>query len=219
MGPVTRALATPPPLIDRPPPIIPVRKTGRPWKMDGPAAITRTETLRVPRHDGRAIRKRRTEYNARSRIGAKMRCPKAFADRTAARDPDCRTAEIHIRIAPINRVNAPPAPPWPCACPDINRKRESLAPGTGHATTPHKGRHDHKAACRYRSPIRLFMTAGQVTEHAGAAALPGSLPKAGWLLADRGHGADCFREASKDRGDKDRGIMPTIPGGRRAASW
>jgi hypothetical protein len=107
MGPVTRALATPPPLIDRPPPIIPVRKTGRPWKMDGPAAITRTETLRVPRHDGRAIRKRRTEYNARSRIGAKMRCPKAFADRTAARDPDCQTAEIHIRIAPTNRVNAP----------------------------------------------------------------------------------------------------------------
>jgi hypothetical protein len=32
---------------------------------------------------------------------------KAFADRIATRDPDRQTAEIHIRVALINGVNAP----------------------------------------------------------------------------------------------------------------
>jgi transposase len=35
-------------------------------------------------------------------------------------------------------------------------------------------------------PIRFNMTAGQVSEYTGAAALLSSLPKANWLLADRG---------------------------------
>ncbi|PYF06169.1 hypothetical protein C8J30_13310 [Rhodobacter viridis] len=35
-----------------------------------------------------------------------MRCIKAFGDRIAARDPDRQTAEIQIRVAPINRFNA-----------------------------------------------------------------------------------------------------------------
>ncbi len=39
-------------------------------------------------------------------------------------------------------------------------------------------------------PIRFFMTAAQVSDYTGAAALIGSLPKAGWLLADRGYDAD-----------------------------
>lgn len=41
----------------------------------------------------------------------------------------------------------------------------------------------------------------------GAAALLGSPSKAEWLLADRGHDADWFREALKDKG-----IKPCIPG-------
>ena len=36
-------------------------------------------------------------------------------------------------------------------------------------------------------PIRFFMTAGQVSDYTGAAALLGSLPSADWLLADRGY--------------------------------
>jgi IS5 family transposase len=56
-------------------------------------------------------------------------------------------------------------------------------------------------------PIRLFMTAGQVSDCTGAAALPGSVPKADWLAADHGHDADWFREALKDKG-----IKPCIPG-------
>ena len=44
------------------------------------------------------------------------------------------------------------------------------------------------------------MTAGQVRDHTGAAALPGSLPAAEWLIADRGHDADRFRDALKAKG-------------------
>jgi len=36
-----------------------------------------------------------------------MRCLKAFGDRIAARDPDRQTAEIQIRVAPMNRFPAP----------------------------------------------------------------------------------------------------------------
>ena len=87
-------------------PIIPIRKNGRPWKEDCPAAIARNETLRATRHYGRAFWKRWTGYHVRSRIEAKMRCLKAFGERIAARHPDSQTAEIQIRVALINRFNA-----------------------------------------------------------------------------------------------------------------
>ena len=35
-----------------------------------------------------------------------MRCLKAFGERIAARDPDCQTAKIHIRVALMNRFSA-----------------------------------------------------------------------------------------------------------------
>jgi IS5 family transposase len=53
-----------------------------------------------------------------------------------------------------------------------------------HAVTDAEGR-----------PIRFVMTAGQVSDYTGAAALLGGLPKAEWLLADRGYDADWFRDA------------------------
>jgi transposase len=43
------------------------------------------------------------------------------------------------------------------------------------------------------------MAAGQVSDYKGAAALLGDLPKAEWLLADRGYDADWFRDALKDK--------------------
>jgi hypothetical protein len=87
-------------------PIIPIRKNGRLWKEDCPAAMARNETLRATRHYGRAFWKRWTGYHARSRVDAKMRCLKAFGERIAARDPDRQTAEIQIRIALMNRFSA-----------------------------------------------------------------------------------------------------------------
>ena len=47
-------------------------------------------------------------------------------------------------------------------------------------------------------PIRLFITAGQVSDYTGAAALMNNLPEADWLLADRGYDADWFRETLVD---------------------
>jgi len=55
-------------------------------------------------------------------------------------------------------------------------------------------------------PIRFFMTAGQVSDYTGAAALLGSLSGAEWLIADPRYDADWFREALKDKG-----IRPCIP--------
>ncbi|SEA80651.1 Transposase DDE domain-containing protein [Rubrimonas cliftonensis] len=86
--------------------IIPIRKNGRPWKEDCPAARARNETLRATRHYDRAFWKRWTGHHARSRAEARMRCFKAFGERIASRDPDRQTAEIHIRVAPMNRFNA-----------------------------------------------------------------------------------------------------------------
>ncbi len=87
-------------------PIIPIRKNGRSWKEDCPAARARNETLRATRQYGRAFWKRRTGYHDRSRVEAKMRWLKSFGERIAARAPDRQTAEIHIRVALMNRIKA-----------------------------------------------------------------------------------------------------------------
>ena len=47
-----------------------------------------------------------------------------------------------------------------------------------HAVTDDSGR-----------PVRFFITAGQVSDYTGAAALMNALPEADWLLADRGYDA------------------------------
>ena len=58
-----------------------------------------------------------------------------------------------------------------------------------HAVTNARGR-----------PIRFFMSAGQMRDYTGAAALLRILPDADWLLADRGYDGDWLREALNDRG-------------------
>ncbi|BAU38479.1 transposase [Acetobacter pasteurianus NBRC 101655] len=67
-----------------------------------------------------------------------------------------------------------------------------------HAVTDQNGR-----------PLSFFMTAGQVSDYTGAAALLDSLPMAQWMLADRGYDADWFRDALEEKG-----IRPCIPGRR-----
>ncbi len=86
--------------------VIPIRRNGRLWKEDAPAARARNDILRATRRLGRTIWKRWSGYHVRSRAEAKMRCLKSFGERIASRDPDRQTAEIHIRIALINRFNA-----------------------------------------------------------------------------------------------------------------
>lgn len=65
----------------------------------------------------------------------------------------------------------------------------------------------HAVADAQGRPIRLFVSAGQVSDYTGAAALLQGLPEADWLLADRGYDADWYRDALKDKG-----IEPCIPG-------
>ncbi|MBS1024476.1 IS5 family transposase [Gluconobacter cerinus] len=65
-----------------------------------------------------------------------------------------------------------------------------------HAVTDQNGR-----------PLSFFMTAGQISDYTGAAALLDSLPMAQWMLADRGYDADWFRDALEEKG-----IKPCIPG-------
>ena len=50
-----------------------------------------------------------------------------------------------------------------------------------------------------RPPRSFFLTAGQVSDDTGAAALLSSLPPAKALLADRGYDADWLRDALADR--------------------
>ena len=61
-------------------------------------------------------------------------------------------------------------------------------------------------------PLRMFLTAGQVSDYRGAQALSDALPAADWLLADRGYDTDWFRETLQDKK-----IRSCIPGrnGRR----
>jgi transposase len=49
-------------------------------------------------------------------------------------------------------------------------------------------------------PISFFISAGQVSDYTGAAALLDELPNAKWLLADRGYDADWFRDALQAKG-------------------
>ncbi|NVN05367.1 IS5 family transposase [Asaia spathodeae] len=65
-----------------------------------------------------------------------------------------------------------------------------------HAVTDQNGR-----------PLSFFMTAGQISDYTGAAALLDSLPAAQWMLRDRGYDADWFRDALEGKG-----IKPGIPG-------
>lgn len=87
-------------------PIIPIRRNGRAWKPDCPAAVSRNEILRAARCLGRMLWKKWGGYHARSRVEAQMNRLKPFGDRNMSCDPDRQTAEILIRIAIMNRCPA-----------------------------------------------------------------------------------------------------------------
>ncbi|MFC3314883.1 IS5 family transposase [Falsigemmobacter intermedius] len=65
----------------------------------------------------------------------------------------------------------------------------------------------HALTDRDGRPLRFFLSAGQVSDYTGAAAMLSSFPEAEFLLADRGYDADWFRHALENKG-----ITPCIPG-------
>ncbi len=111
--------------------ILPIRKNGRPWKEDCPAARVRNETLRATRHYGRAFRKHPTRYHARSRIEANplMVCKQTIS---------CCLAGVLASRDGGNGCDAsrPSAPPRSFAWPDVSGETGSHASGVGSATTP-----------------------------------------------------------------------------------
>ena len=58
----------------------------------------------------------------------------------------------------------------------------------------------HAVADANGRPLSFFMTAGQVSDNTGAAALLDDMPKAQWLLGERGYDADWFRDALQAKG-------------------
>ena len=85
--------------------------------------------------------------------------------------------------------------------------RETESAMQGFSNSPPGGRFARKrntklhAVCDSQGrPLDLFVTAGQLSDHIGARALLGGLPKVDWLLGDRGHDADWFRDALKGKG-------------------
>ncbi len=65
----------------------------------------------------------------------------------------------------------------------------------------------HAVADANGHPLSFFMTAGQVSDSTGAAALLDDMPKAQWLPGDRGYDADWFSDALEAKG-----IQPCILG-------
>ncbi len=67
-----------------------------------------------------------------------MRCLKQFGERIASPDPDRQKAEIHIRVALMNRFNALGTAEI-SAWPELNGVRENLASAISSATLPIRG--------------------------------------------------------------------------------
>ena len=53
-------------------------------------------------------------------------------------------------------------------------------------------------------PITFYMSAGQISDYTGAAALLKELPEADWPIADRGYDADWHQRCVERQGDNAR---------------
>ena len=86
--------------------VIPPRKNAKPWKPTSAGAIARNEAVNASRYLGRAIWRQWSGDHRRSRVETKMHCVKLMGQSLMARDFDRQVAEIHIRIAVLNRYTA-----------------------------------------------------------------------------------------------------------------
>ena len=116
-GPMTRADATPPSPCARPPRSSRSARTGGPGRqMPGSTGPKQDPAPPGPTagHSGSvgpdptpvAGSRRRCPHRFFRTCGVHRLALKAFAERSAARHPDCQPAEIQIRVALINRCNA-----------------------------------------------------------------------------------------------------------------
>ena len=86
--------------------VIPPRKNAKPCKPTSAGAIARNEAVSAQQYLGRTLRQRWSGYHRRSRVETKMHCMKLLGQSLMARDFDRQVAEIHVRIAVLNRYTA-----------------------------------------------------------------------------------------------------------------
>ncbi|ODT60293.1 MAG: hypothetical protein ABS73_06590 [Paracoccus sp. SCN 68-21] len=70
------------------------------------SVFPRNDIVRSIRRFGQANWKQRSGHHIPSRIEARMPCLKSFGKRIASQDHDIQTAEVHIRIALMDRCAA-----------------------------------------------------------------------------------------------------------------
>ena len=143
--------------------IVPIPRDGRPWKAAYPAARSRNETRRATRKDGRASRKRRTGYHARSRIEAKMRCQDIFGERIAAGNPGRQNAEIQICSALVSRFSALGTTETACLAKHTGKSGGQVS-GACYRTTPmihHSGRPIFPAKANEKVKRKRHLVSGQ----------------------------------------------------------
>ncbi|WP_296761748.1 transposase, partial [Sediminimonas sp.] len=90
---------------------IPPRNNAKSWKPTTAGATACNEALRASKYLGRAIWRRWSGYHRRSRVETKMHYVKSLGQSLMARDFDRQVAEIHVRIAVLNRYTALGMPP------------------------------------------------------------------------------------------------------------
>ena len=83
--------------------MIPPRKNAKPWKMTSAGAIAQNEAVSSHLYLGFTLWRRWSGYHRRSRVETKMHCMKLLGQSLMARDFDRQVAEIHVRIAVLNR--------------------------------------------------------------------------------------------------------------------
>jgi hypothetical protein len=86
--------------------VIPPRKNAKPWKPTSAGAIARNEAVSAQQYLGRTLWRRWSGYHRRSRVETKMHCMKLLGQSLMAGDFDRQVAEIHVRIAVLNRYTA-----------------------------------------------------------------------------------------------------------------
>lgn len=86
--------------------VIPPRRNAKLWKPSSAGAVARNEALRASKYLGRALWRRWAGYHRRSRVETKMHCVKLLGQSLMARDFDRQVAELHIRVAVLNRYTA-----------------------------------------------------------------------------------------------------------------
>ncbi len=83
--------------------VIPPRKNAQLWKVKHMGDLARNEAVRACLRLGRRLWKKWSGYHRRSLVETKMHCFKRLGERVMARTFERQVAELHVRVALLNR--------------------------------------------------------------------------------------------------------------------